>query len=95
MVQPFTRPQRHYLQFAVILWLSIGTPRGSNPRPPTLQSSALSTELILQRYIYNQLIGYFNIAWVPEAFHARCECLVSVKPAILGNLAIRFSIAIQ
>ena len=26
---------------------------GSNPRPPTLQSSALSTELILQRYIYS------------------------------------------
>ena len=26
---------------------------GSNLRPPTLQSSALPTELILQRYIYN------------------------------------------
>ena len=56
---------------------------GSNLRPPTPQSSALPTELILQWYIYNQFIGYFNIAWVPEACHARCpRCPVSIKSAI-------------
>ena len=50
-VWPFSG-QRKYLHFSVILrpWVLAPSPGpGRNPRPPALQSSALSTELVLPR----------------------------------------------
>ena len=65
-VQPLSG-QREYLHFSVILrpWVLV-RPRESNPRPPALQSSALPTELILQRFFVNSG-SFFHCACLPIA----------------------------
>ena len=74
--------QRKHLHFSVILrpWVMV-RPRESNPRPPSLQSNALPTELILPRLerITKKMLWEYFIVVFSGASKQRILVVVSLK----------------